>query len=176
MLAILATPIFLIARFEKVIAAGKVYKFRLNPVDPYDAFRGKYMQLFFKNEELEGTFSQNIYEKHQWVYLTLKFEDGFAVPDKVFTTCPGNVDYLKLQVWYSGTRDNGKSYINFKYPFNHYFMNENYAQKAESALRTNNRTKEDQCYATVSIYKGKAVVTGVYIKDKPIEDFMKGKN
>jgi uncharacterized membrane-anchored protein len=41
----LATPIGQIWKYEDALQTGRSYKFRTAPVDPYDAFRRKYVAL-----------------------------------------------------------------------------------------------------------------------------------
>jgi len=41
MLVLLAYPAYMVYEQETVLAKGTLYKFRLAPVDPYDAFRGR---------------------------------------------------------------------------------------------------------------------------------------
>jgi len=44
-LAQVAVPATMIWGRERTLAVGSVYKFRTQPVDPYDAFRGRYVSL-----------------------------------------------------------------------------------------------------------------------------------
>ena len=40
-----AVPLSMIARREFTLRNGRVYKFKTAPVDPYDAFRGRFVAL-----------------------------------------------------------------------------------------------------------------------------------
>ena len=40
----LTVPAWMIVSHERTLLTGKVFKFRTAPVDPYDAFRGRYVR------------------------------------------------------------------------------------------------------------------------------------
>ena len=44
-------PALMISEHEDVAANGKVLKFKTAPIDPYDAFRGKYIMLNFRDDK-----------------------------------------------------------------------------------------------------------------------------
>lgn len=46
----LAVPASMIVQRETVLTQGRVYKFKTAPVDPVDAFRGRYVALRFEEE------------------------------------------------------------------------------------------------------------------------------
>ena len=41
----IAVPVYMIVNREKTLVLGKQFKFHTVPVDPYDAFRGRYVAL-----------------------------------------------------------------------------------------------------------------------------------
>ena len=55
MFFLLAYPTYLIYEQENILASGTIYKFPLAPVDPYDAFRGKYLALSYHFSDINTT-------------------------------------------------------------------------------------------------------------------------
>ncbi|MFE3848617.1 GDYXXLXY domain-containing protein [Flavobacterium sp. LB3P45] len=45
-------PLQMIFNQENIINTGTKFKFQTVPLDPHDAFRGKYITLFVKEEKL----------------------------------------------------------------------------------------------------------------------------
>jgi uncharacterized membrane-anchored protein len=50
----LTAPLSRIWKYESALRRGKLHRFRTQPVDPYDAFRGRYVTLSFRDESLSG--------------------------------------------------------------------------------------------------------------------------
>lgn len=50
----LAVPAFMIVRREHALSMGRAFKFRTAPVDPYDAYRGRYVALNFEAATVKG--------------------------------------------------------------------------------------------------------------------------
>jgi uncharacterized membrane-anchored protein len=70
-LAQLAVPASLIWKREQTLRHGSVWKFRTAPVDPVDAFRGRYVALEFEAEGQTISPPPNLgYD--QTVFLTLR--------------------------------------------------------------------------------------------------------
>ncbi len=74
----LAAPASMIYSREHTLAKGEEFKFRTAPVDPYDAFRGRYVALSFDDNQaalapgVTAVFGQT-------VYATIEVGgDGFA--------------------------------------------------------------------------------------------------
>ena len=82
-LAQLAVPASLIWKREQTLRHGSVWKFRTAPVDPVDAFRGRYVALEFEAEGQTISPPPNA-SYHQTVFVTLRQNpEGFAEIDQV---------------------------------------------------------------------------------------------
>jgi uncharacterized membrane-anchored protein len=168
----LFAPLSQIWRYENVLATGKVYKFQTAPVDPYDAFRGRYVALRF-NETSAPIHAGDDLKRGQQAYALLQTgSDGFAKFTEVSATAPKQGDYLKVVCTYQG----GNSSMNFSLPFDRFYMEESSAPKAETAYwKYANRRGESggESFATVRVKNGRGAIEDVFIKNKPIREFIK---
>ena len=163
----LLVPSYIMASREIVLRKGAVYKFKTAPVDPYDIFRGRYVALS-TNQRSVRISSGEKFERGEAVYLVLgKDKEGFAKVIDAKRNPPKGKDYIKIKSRYSS---NG--YVNFNLPFNRYYMNEHKAPKAEQLYRRSQRLgSKNQAYILVRVLKGKTSIEGLYVKDKPIEEY-----
>ncbi len=169
----LAVPISQIWRYEDILQTGHVYKFRTAPIDPYDAFRGRYVFLSFADTVAPIRPGDKLGSGPAYVELA-EGEDGFAQFKQVSVEPPASADYLQVNdPWEDWER---KSLCYFRLPFDKFFMEESAAPKAEEAYRKfGNRRGETQgdAYALVRVKGGIGVIEDVYIKNQPIREFIK---
>ena len=161
-LAQLLAPSQMIYTQENILASGKLFKFKTQPVDPNDPFRGKYISLSFDQNKIFVKNSTNFHEG-ETVFVKLKTDtDGFAKITSISKTEPAeNFDYLKLKINYLDY--NNKNIIYLDLPFNQFFMNENKAQSAETVYQESNKIIQNNTCALVAIKSGKAVLKDVLI-------------
>jgi len=165
----LGAPLAQIAKYEATIAFGSEYKFKTAPVDPADVLRGRYVALdFLAARDAEGKYGKrdvfSVRGQRLWVSVS-KDAAGFAKVDGVETSKPSAGDSFQA-VW------NWR----LQFPFDQYFMNEWKAPKVESAYWSANRrpgpggaaVERIPSYATVRIWHGATVLTGLYIDGKPV--------
>lgn len=169
----LFVPIGQIRRYEDILRTGAAYKFRTAPVDPYDAFRGRYVTLNYA--DTVTTLRQGTkFEHGAPAYVALqKDEAGFVQFGEISSVPPLKGDYLRVEYLYtsSGSVNNA----HFRLPFDRFFMEETKAPLAEVAYRKhgNRRNqKSDLTYVIVRVKGGRGVIEDLYIKDKPIRDFL----
>ncbi len=160
----LFVPAQLIYDQEMVLRAGTTFKFKSAPIDPTDPFRGKYITLGFEDNTV-GTSGEEKWQRGEPAYITIATDqDGFAVPVAASKTRPsGSEDYLKVMVRYAYDDQ-----LVLDYPFNRYYMEETKAKPAEEAYREG--VFDKVTYALVNIKDGNAVLKGVMIDDRPIEE------
>lgn len=166
-LAQLYVPFQMIFNQEDIIKTGTEFKFQTVPIDPYDAFRGKYITLFFKEREITANNAQK-WIHNEAVFATIKTDkDGFAKISSISKTKPtDSSSYLKLKIGF--TIDKNK--IALDLPFNRFYMNENIASKAEKIYRDFAIKKNNKTYALVAIKNGEAVIKDVRINEVSIRD------
>jgi uncharacterized membrane-anchored protein len=162
----LGVPAYMIYQRESVLRHGRVFKFQTAPVDPVDAFRGRYVALSFQantapaNEAFPaGT--------QLWAVLT-EDENGFAKIERVSRS---RVDGDNVMPVTAGWSSEGSIHVDF--PFDRYYMEESAAPRAEAAYRENSRRTNQNAYVTVRVYHGSAAVEELYVGGKPIRDFLR---
>ena len=69
----LLIPIQMITSRERILDKGTLYKFRTRPVDPYDAFRGKYVALSI---DYELTSKETLPSSVLYITICLSFISG----------------------------------------------------------------------------------------------------
>ena len=159
----LLIPASMILEQETVLHKGKEYKLRSQPIDPYDAFRGRYVRLGFDTTTI--AVPENHRKRNtQKAYAFLDTDDqGFSFIKEIVFDTPTGTDYLRVRI---GTIRNGKATV--IWPFERYYMEESKAPEAEKLYRS--RNDESEAYITVRIYKGTGVIAGLYIDDMRIEE------
>jgi uncharacterized membrane-anchored protein len=161
-LAQLWVPASMIVSSEKTLESGKAFKFRTAPVDPYDAFRGKYVALQFT----AGSVDSLVYSAYsagngtplrygQKVYAILAEDSsGFAKVIGLQKNSPGQGYYIKAKVNQLFART-----IVLEFPFSSFFLEEGKAKKAEELYRQQNRTGKQDSYAIIRVdSKGRNVI------------------
>ena len=164
-------PLSMIARREATLRKGAAYKFLTRPVDPYDAFRGRFVRLNFESTQANTTNSA-AFSRRQVVYVGVEVgTNGYAELGEATTTRPSEGDYLRTHVTYRRNTQNGQ--IRVELPFDRFYMNEADAPEAERQVRRAGRRETRSAYALVRVRAGMAVLEDLYIEDKPILEFMK---
>jgi uncharacterized membrane-anchored protein len=163
-LAQLAAPGSLIWKRETTLRKGSVWKFRTAPVDPVDAFRGRYVALQFEVETQELTRPANA-ENEQTFFVTLKQgADGFAEIDQVSGTAPARDDFMVAQL-------NGNKVA---LPFDKYWVTERDAPAAEAAYFAQSRRDKRNAFVTVRVFRGDAAIEQLYLDNQPLGDYLRG--
>jgi uncharacterized membrane-anchored protein len=166
----LFVPLQMIFGQEDVLDSGTAYKFKTEPVDPSDPFRGKYITLRYAMNSAITKDSTWLRQDDVYVYIE---EDslGFAKLTQVSKT-PLTIDkdYVMANVnWY----DKNTKKLRFNLPFNRFYMEESKAKPAEDAYRKAQRdTIPNSTYALVYIKEGEAVLENVIINEVPIADYV----
>jgi uncharacterized membrane-anchored protein len=158
----LAVPGWMIFQQEQVLKHGRVFKFQTAPVDPYDAFRGRYVALSFAAERTGNTGNFDYSSRQKlWVQIAAD-EKGFAKVARVSTEPLAGDDVLIATSRWGGLH----------FPFDRYYMDEKSAPEAETAYRANSRREHENAYATVRILNGRSALEELYIDDKPVREFL----
>jgi len=170
-IAQLATPLGQIWKYENILQAGRLYKFRTAPVDPYDAFRGRYVALNYADTVAKLHAGDKIASRSP-AYVTLhQDENGFAQFDELSADPPQSGDYLRVECQYSF-----ENKVRFRLPYDKFFMEENKAPQADRAywIHGNRRGQTgNRAYVLVRIKGGRGVIEDLYIEDRPIREFIK---
>ena len=168
----LAVPVAIIAKRETTLRYGRAYKFRTRPIDPYDAFRGRYVWLGFEQDHAPWRGETSAVGGSKAYASIQEAQDGYAVVHEVGTQPPADGDYLEIRVSYPGFGTNSGS-VYFTLPFDRYYMEETKAPAAEHAYwqHQNTRSQTNQnTYAVVRIRHGDSVLENLYVGGKPIAE------
>jgi hypothetical protein len=160
-----ALPAMRIRQYEQTLQGGTAYKFRTRPVDPYDAFRGRYVTLGYDmiyapwGEKEKPPYGEKVY------VLVERGPDGFAQLSKASRKPPTGENWLALKSTDSG----GEGLIGVELPFDRFYMTELLAPIAEDAFRRRARAQLDS-FALVRVKNGFGVIEQVYLGDKTIAE------
>jgi uncharacterized membrane-anchored protein len=164
----LAVPVWMIVNREMTLRHGRQFRFRAAPVDPYDAFRGRYVALQFQQNSAPVPADEKL-AMNQKVYAELaEDENGFARLVKVTANEPSDEAYVQCRV--SSITD---SLVYLQFPFDRYYMDEKLAPAAEAAYLEHSRREVRDVYATVRVKDGNAVLEELYIEEMPIREFLR---
>ena len=162
-LAQLAVPASLIWKREQTLRRGSVWKFRTAPVDPVDAFRGRYIALEFEVEGQEISPPRNA-GYHQPIFVTLRQSaEGFAELDQVLPGPPAGDDFIEA-------RSTGKT---VSLPFDKYWVTERDAPAAEAAYRAQSRRDKQNAFVTVRVFRGDAALEQLYLDEVPLGEYLR---
>ena len=140
---LLAIPVYQVIHHYDILNTGKIYKFIAEPYDPYDPFRGRYVEIHVPGIDT--------YPDAPYALLAMD-ENGFSYAASYQETAPENPQtaYVKnLQI-------------------NRYYLNENKAPKVE--LFQSNPSEEDEIYVQIAVKNGNYVIEGMYINDIRVEN------
>ena len=166
-----AVPVIMILQREPILRTGHVYKFKTSPVDPYDAFRGRYVQLAFEQDHAVWRSHDEIQSGMELFASVTTDTNGFAVIREVAAERPAQGDYIKVVANHTGWGPNARS-VYFMLPFDRYYLEETKAPQAEKTYwEHNRRNATNDTYAVVRIKDGAAVLADLYVADKPIRDY-----
>ncbi|HLT32758.1 MAG TPA: GDYXXLXY domain-containing protein, partial [Aquaticitalea sp.] len=163
-LAQLFVPASMILHQEDILERGTAYKFKTQPIDPADPFKGKYIRLNYDINSMPSTDSTWVSQEDIYIMLTTD-RLGFAKIRQVLRDIPADGDYVKAKVdWYNVYEKE----VTFSLPFEEFYMNEDKAYNAELAHTEAQRDSLSTTYALVYVLEGDGVLENVYINDIPI--------
>lgn len=145
------------------ITTGQEIILETKPVDPTDLFRGDYVTLSYKIEEIEAKLlDKKVVEKHSEkgynlpVYVLLKEANGVYSPVSVMIEKPAEGIYLKGTLRYIDSHFNtGNKTAFIDYSLDRYFLEENTGLPWEEMARNGN------IIAKVKVRNGYAILTGI---------------
>lgn len=158
-----------IIRSELALWSGEVYRFKLQPVDPVDAFRGRYVALRFAVDRApvaDGLPPLN----RQKVYVPLVVDDeGFAGFGPVVLERPATGGYLRLRSGVDFTDEDGERRISLAMPFRRFYMTEELARDVDRSLW---RRGLRPAWAVVKVRAGAGVIEDLFVDGVPIHEWL----
>lgn len=151
-------------QWEDILQTGQRYYWVTAPVDPYDVFKGRYIDLRFKEtsgQSLDNTrfgYGQTAYA------IIAENAEGKAFITGVSSQRPANQPYIKVKVYYSEG-----SNVHVELPFKRYYLPENLAAPAETAYR---ESAGKTGIAAVRVKNGYGVIEELYIGEKTLREYL----
>lgn len=159
----LAVPASMVWKREQTFRHGRVWKFRTAPVDPVDAFRGRYVALEFEAEAQEISPPPSA-EFRRTAFVSLRQDsEGFAEIDQVSDVRVEGEDFIEAELV-------GKS---ISLPFDKYWVTERDAPAAEAAYRAQNRREKRNAFVTVRVFRGDAAIEQLYLDGLPLGEYLR---
>jgi len=169
-LAVLAQnglPASMLVRRAETLRDGRVWKFKTAPVDPYDAFRGKYVTLRLAEDRVAPA-KGFVPDRGKKVYVLLEEDaEGFAHFSGISHEKTGENDCVQARIRYFNNKE-----IHLDLPIDRYYMEESKAPEAERVYRQNSRRGEQDAFVAVRILDGFPVIEELYIADTPIREYL----
>jgi predicted thioesterase len=169
-LAQLGTPVFMIAQREKVLRRGEEFRFRAAPVDPYDAFRGRFVRVNVASNRIAAADAA-AYARGERIHVTVTNDaDGWAHFAAASRRRPEGHAWIRTRVeWVDGR------HVAFDTTMHRFYMEETEAPAAETAVR--DITRRDATNRTAAIVArirdGLAVMTDLEIDGRPVREVLR---
>lgn len=164
----LAVPASMIQGRERTLREGDVFKFRTAAVDPYDAFRGRYVVLRVNSETvpLEGEMPPQ--RRRRTVFAALQTgDDGFAFVSRAYRTAPRAGAYVRAKAY-----ARNENQVEVWLPIERFYLPEHEAPAAERAVAQAARGANGEAVIVVRVRNGDLVVEDLLIGGQPIRAWM----
>ena len=165
-----AVPASMIVQHERTLRDGQVFKFKTRPVDPADAFRGRYVWLSLEPNVVK------VPDIDRWSYDQKAFAvldtdtNGFAIVKRLDNTPPAGETAVQVRAEWADVRSNN---VHIHWPeLDRYYMAEDKAPAAETAYRKHSVRTNQACHVTVRVLGPHAVIENLFIEDQPIHAWL----
>ncbi|MCX5714130.1 MAG: GDYXXLXY domain-containing protein [Candidatus Omnitrophica bacterium] len=165
----IVVPFSMISSREGVLKNGYQLKFKTAPVDPYDAFRGRYVALRIEGDSVPVSNGVKFIPGQNVYALISVDEQGFAKFTALAKSRPKGAPYIKARVRYISLEN---TFLDL--PIDRYYMEESSAPAAERAYREHSWRGRQDAYVLVSVKDGAVVIRGLYVGGKRIEEVIRG--
>jgi hypothetical protein len=163
-----AVPASMIISREVTLRTGRLFKFRTAPVDPFDAFRGRFVALRVEQDSAPLAAASGLQPGQLACAWVAADSDGFAVLTGASAEPPADQPYIRARVTTCGDR------VSFALPLDRFYMNEKLAPAAEQAYLEHARASGPRdAWIAVRVRKGQAVIEDLYLGGHQIEDVLK---
>lgn len=172
-------PLAMIHTQTRILEKGTPVKIRTRPVDPYDPFRGRYVQLGFDDSNIPLADPAGGVERGDTLYAVLAIDEaGYGAIVEARIEEPADGFYIAAKARHASATD-----VWIDLPFDRYYMNERVAPEAERLYVEANRRALDSGaaepfpdgnYALVRILDGAAAIEAVFLENQRIEDYARG--
>lgn len=162
-----ALPGSWIAQDGWILDHGERVLFRVEPVDPVDAFRGRYVALRFSDQEVPAPTDIVDYGELNHVLLTVD-DDGFGRFTAIVAEPPEDGLYLDLRVYIFGIDETtGESTVQISLPHDRFYLPEGVAPEVERLVRARAGGEQPGVWVAARVARGRAVLEELYIDGVP---------
>lgn len=160
-----AMPLYMAWRWEDILATGQRFYWQTAPVDPYDAFKGRYVAMQFEENTAPVADIEELKFGKKAYAIIEENAEGKAFISAVTAKRPEQGAYVTAKIY-----RNGDGMAHVVLPFTRYYMNEYLAPAAEAAYR---ESAGKTGVAAVRIKDGYGVIEELYIGDKTLAEFLR---
>jgi len=158
-----------IIRSEIALRSGEVFRFKLQPVDPVDAFRGRYVALRFAVDRApvaEG--APTLHQQKICVPLVVDAE-GFVAFGPANLEPPAVGAYLRLRSGFDHLGESGDRVVSLALPFQRYYMTEELAKEVDRSMW---RRGQRPAWVTVRVRNGTGVIEDLWVDGVPVREWL----
>ena len=160
-----------IVKSELALRTGEAFRFRIQPVDPVDAFRGRYVAIRFAVDRAQVVEGAAV-RPRKYIFVPIEVDaDGFAALGWADVDPPDEGAYLRLRAGVVTPDEDGNQQVWLQMPFRRFYMDEDKAPKAERAVWSQRRGQRNAS-VSVRIRHGVGVIEELYIDDVPIHQWL----
>jgi uncharacterized membrane-anchored protein len=158
-----------IIRSEVALRSGEVYRFELRPVDPVDAFRGRYIALQFAETTAQVPDHLPTLRNELVSVPLVVNSEGFAEFGPVALDPPPTGDSLRLNSGIEYTDEEGRRVVSPGLPFRRYYMPEELAMEVDRSLW---RRGQRPAWVTVRVRAGTGVIEDLVVDGLPVREWL----
>ena len=183
---------YMIIRRELALRNGVVCRFLTAPVDPYDAFRGRYVAL--DTAEANSQLCDREYARGQRIYAVIgEGTNGYSMIERLTPRPEAEAVCIQTRVlscWEeyhqlpAGTNGaarakrirhttrvpTGQYRVRYALPFDRFYMDEKLAPEAERAYLDASRRGKQEGVVVVRVWRGLGVIEDLELGGRPIRD------
>jgi uncharacterized membrane-anchored protein len=161
----------MILRRELTLRYGRVCRFLTAPVDPYDAFRGRYVALDIA--EANRALCDREYARGERIYAVIGTgTNGLSVIERLAPRPDAEAVCIKARVlscWEEDRRLPAGNYrVRYALPFDRFYMDEKLAPEAEKAYRDTNVRGRQEGVVVVRVWRGLGVIEDLELGGRSI--------
>ena len=168
----LAVPAWMIVQREITLRTGELCRLRVEPIDPYDPFHGRYITLNVATNPVPIQQGQHYQQGDKAFVILAEAEEGYHRLDRLVQTRPGEGPYMPATVlWVQETGEGQVATARLRLPVDRFYMEERKAPLAERIL-WQNAGGPQEVYVAARIRSGYTVIENVYVDGLPISEYV----
>ena len=161
----LAIPAAMLQGRERTLREGEVFRFQSAPVDPYDAFRGRYVRLSVASPQVPLEGDPGSHRRNLRVFASLAVDtNGLASVTAASRTRPQTGAYVRAEAW--GRTPDGQ--VTIRLPIDRFYLPEFEAPAAERAYLEHARRDRTSAVVVARVRAGDLVVEDVLVEGQPL--------